>query len=152
MATLKNITSLSNDTVRAAATGLPNSRRAVLSILAGAAAIVPAASAMAAWPAHSEALRVAIATHRAEQAKVDEMAAQHPDCCEDDYEDAFAAACSVAEAALWVVAETPCSNDSDFFVKLFYLFEDERRELGGVLSYDDIFGKLAFAIEMQRAA
>jgi hypothetical protein len=144
-----------NTPVWAAATGLPNSRRAVLrSILAGAAvATVPAAGAMAALPAPSEALRVAIAAHRAEQAKVDGMVGPpelHGFDDEDEYEEAFAAACRVAEDALWEVAETPVSSDADFFVKVFYLPDEARRELGGLFSHDDSFGKLTFAVEMHQ--
>jgi len=148
---------MTNNAAPATAPCLPNSRRAVLrSLLAGAAAIVPAAGAMA-LPAQSEALRLAIAAHRVEQAKVDNM--HTPAGCseleQDEYEDAFGAACDVAEAALREVAETPCSSDADFFTKLFYLLEDEKRDGGGLFSHDETFGKLAFAVEMhleQRAA
>ena len=66
----------------------------------------------------------------------------------DAYEDAFAAACTVTEAALWEVAEAPCSSDADFFAKALYLLEEVHRELAGLFAHDGDFGKLAFAIEM----
>jgi hypothetical protein len=146
---------MTNNATPATATGLSNSRRAVLRpLLAVAAAIVPAAGAMA-LPAESETLRLAIAAHRVAQAKVDNMHAPADRADDGAYEDAFAAACDVAEATLWEVAETPCSSDADFFTKIFYLLEDARRELGGLFSHDDTFGKLTFAVEAhleQRAA
>jgi hypothetical protein len=151
--TIQGNESMSNATERADARILheTTNRRAILrGILAGsvaAATALPATGASAS-PAQSEALRLAIAGHRAAQAKVDGMVTPSDPLAQDDYEDAFAAACHVAEAALWEVAETPCSNDADFFVKASYLLEDVRRELRDMFAHDGEFGKLAFALEM----
>jgi hypothetical protein len=125
------------------------SRRAALTaaLAAGAAAIVPAAGAVAS-PVQSEALRIAIAAHKAAQAKVDGMVTPSDPLAQGDHEDAFASACHDAEAALWEVAEAPCSSDADFFAKASYLLEDVRRELRDMFEQDGEFGKLAFAIEM----
>jgi hypothetical protein len=149
-----------NATERADARALPEAtnRRAVLrSILAAAGAAVATVSATgaSASPVQSEALRIAIAAHKAAQAKVDGMVAPPDRADQDAYEEVFAEACDDAEAALWEVAEAPYSNDADFFVKASYLLEDVRRELRDMFAHDGEFGKLAFAIEMhleQRAA
>jgi hypothetical protein len=126
-------------------------RRAILrGILAGsvaAATALPATGASAS-PAQSEALRAAIAAHRAAQAKVDGMVTPSEPLAVDEYEEAFASACHEAEAALWEVAEAPYSSDADFFVKVSYVLADERRGLGDLFSHYVDFGKLAFAIEM----
>jgi hypothetical protein len=101
-------------------------------------------------PVRSETLRVTIWAHRSAQAKVDRSVDGAVS------EDVFGKACSAAEATLWSVAKTPCSNDGDFFEKVSYLLGDARRELGEELfSHDLTLAKLAFAIEMhleQRAA
>jgi hypothetical protein len=146
---------MTNATVRADARALPettNRRTLLRSILAAGAVATVSAAGASASPVQSEALRIAIAAHKAAQAKVDEMVAP-PDretFDEEAYEDAFAAACDVAEAALWEVAEAPYSSDADFFAKIFYLFKDEQRELGDSFTHYVTFGKLAFAIEMHR--
>jgi hypothetical protein len=142
-----------NAPVRANARALPETtnRRAILrGILAGsvaAATALPATGASAS-PVQSEALRVAIAAHKAAQAKVDGMVTPSDPLAVDDHEEAFASACHVADAALWEVAEAPYSSDADFFVKASYLLEELHHELGGMFSHDGEFGKLAFALEM----
>jgi hypothetical protein len=80
-------------------------------------------AAKSASPVQSEALQVAIAAHRSAQNKIDAMPGDS---------DEFATAVSDAEALLWEVAEAPCANDADFFVKASYLIGDAHRELGGM--------------------
>lgn len=96
----------------------PANRRAVLrSILAAGVIASVSAAGASATPVQSEALRIAIAAHKAAQAKVDGMVTPSDPLAVDDYEDAFNSACHDAEAALWEVAEAQCLSDADFFVK-----------------------------------
>lgn len=123
------------------------SRRVALGALASVSGLALPAMAGAS-PTRSEALRVAIAAHKVAQANVDGMVTPSDPLTQDAHEDAFAAACDDAEAALWEVAEAPCSSDADFFAKASYLLENVRRELAGMFSHEGELGKLAFAIEM----
>ena len=127
----------------------PANRRAVLrSILAAGVIASVSAAGASATPVQSEALRIAIAAHKAAQAKVDGMVTPSDPLAVDDYEDAFNSACHDAEAALWEVAEAQCLSDADFFVKASYILEDVRRELRDMFAHDSKYGKLAFALEM----
>jgi hypothetical protein len=87
-------------------------------------------------------LALAIAAHRAAQAKVEGMEGHHSD------EDGFSAAVDAARRTLLALAETPCVSDADFLAKAAYLVECERRLWGSVPSDETPFGLLALATEL----
>jgi hypothetical protein len=139
-------------TVRASATALPNSSRrfflgrsaaAISGAAIGAAIPLPSVAATSAHaattPVISEALRAAIAAHKAVQAMVDAMNSE---------DDAWDATLDAERDALWALTETPCQSDADFFEKVAYLLKHAKHVLRGLFTHATDFGELAFAIEL----